>query len=102
MVVEYNPVLGSFYKYNTIIEDHIMEYPYRTELSWKHISSQAVESIDNQINLMQSQNKTDGILIKKGPISIRNWASREDAQIWVDFCKTLPELVIETCEILEN
>jgi hypothetical protein len=80
-----------------------MPYPYRTELSWtSSLSITAIDSVANQIALMQSQNKTDGILIKNGPISIRNWASREDAQIWVDFCKALPEVVIETCEILEN
>ena len=102
MVVEYNPVLGSFYKYNTIIEDHIMEYPYRTELSWKHISSQVVESIDNQINLLQSQNKTDGILEKKGVISFRNWSSLEDAQAWISYCKTLPDAIVLTSNIVEN
>jgi len=80
-----------------------MEYPYRTELSWKtDISIDIMRSIENQIDLMQSQGKTDGRLIKKMRVSVRNWASLEDAQIWVDFCKALPEIGVATCEILEN
>ena len=81
-----------------------MQYPYLTIVGWapNTLTAQHVEQIMAKIVQLKSENRTDGDLLQSNGKSHRRWATREDAQAWIDWLETLPGLAMATKTISED
>lgn len=82
-----------------------MEYPYRTEIIWVPDTTatwELFEMIHDRADALADQNKTDGIMEMSGSKRVRQWATLEDAQEWIDWNRALPGCTVISAEIVSN
>jgi hypothetical protein len=67
-----------------------MAFLYHTEVVWVYpVPDNVVQAINQMIESLVQQGKTDGILTVQGDQRIRQWSNLEAAEEWRDFLNSL-------------